>query len=650
MNDALPKPRLLLVDDSEVDRMFVRRAVGKDFYIAEAQNAADALELIQELPFVVALVDYNLPDADGLSLVEPLVLRGIAVVMLTGQGNERVAVAAMKAGASDYIVKDNALKASVTRAVQRALELRRLQDKITQQQDELKARVDELQRERKYVSAVLEAMPDVLVRIDRIGTCTDVFGRVDRVGSELYWPEGRSLSAAADPRGAKAIQAAVNDAFDGGDVCMAEASFSHESAAGNPTHVRQIECRVRALSDEDAVVVLRDITHQKSLQKRVQVSARLESLGRLAGGVAHDFNNLLTAIRGWTGFVRDDLRTAGLDLEDIDGIATATDRAAALTRQLMLFSRHQAAEMQEVDVPANLKGLQHLLERTIGTDLELRVHIQQVDLAVMADLSALEQVVINLVINARDAWHEAEPQGRRGRIEIEAGVATSSTLPGRHGVATEVVRIAVRDNGVGIPEAIRDRIFEPFYSTKTPDKGTGLGLAICFRAVEQFGGELSVVSEVGVGTTITVDIPRCASALSAIEPQSAVANTRGHGARILVVDDEEIVRRVVVRTLQRGGYDVLEADCGEIGIDMLKADPTIDMVLSDVMMPGISGVEVAQLTRSIKPTCAILLVTGYTDRQAEIDAMDVSVLSKPFNREQLLSTVREVLEQDTAAA
>jgi PAS domain S-box-containing protein len=387
-----------------------------------------------------------------------------------------------------------------------------------------------------------------------------------------------------------------------------------------------------------------DLTDVRQLEVQYRQAQKMDAVGRLAGGIAHDFNNLLTAILGTTGLLLEDLgpeSRARLDLQEIE---KAAKRAAGLTRQLLVFSRQQVLEPRVVDLNALVGNLQRMLDRLIGEDIQLRTALT-VDLwPVRADPGQLEQAIVNLVVNARDAM----PHG--GRLTIETanieldGSYAESHVPVQPG---SYVLLAVSDTGVGMDSATKARIFEPFFTTKEPGRGTGLGLATVYGIVKQSGGYIWVYSEPGHGTTFKVYLPRVAGVAEIAEPApSAAIHARG-SETVLLVEDQEDVRRLARRVLEGRGYTVLPASNGDEALDVVAQYPhRIHVLVTDVVMPGINGRELARRVTASRPDVKVLFVSGYTGEavhQRGLLEPGVAFLQKPFTAEVLARKVREVL-------
>jgi PAS domain S-box-containing protein len=387
-----------------------------------------------------------------------------------------------------------------------------------------------------------------------------------------------------------------------------------------------------------------DITQRKQLEEQFRQAHKMEAVGRLAGGVAHDFNNVLTIIRAQTEFLLADLPGDDARRADVMEIQSAADRAAAFTRQLLAFSRRQILQPEVLELNGAITGMEMMVRRLVGEDVVLLTKLQPDLPRISADPSQLQQVLLNLAVNARDAM----PRG--GTLLIETAlVELDEHYPRQHPTARPGVHIvlAVTDTGCGMDSATRSRIFEPFFTTKEPGKGTGLGLSTVYGIVKQSGGHIWVYSEVGRGTTFKLYFPPHYGAVKASEPERAVPPLNGSGATILLVEDERPVRSTVRRLLERHGYHVLEAGNGQDALTLVTArQAEIDLVLSDMVMPGMGGMELADRVRGLTPRIPVVLMTGYTEEaitRAGERPHDEQIIEKPFTLNTMLEKVRWAL-------
>lgn len=382
------------------------------------------------------------------------------------------------------------------------------------------------------------------------------------------------------------------------------------------------------------------------LEEQLRQSQKMDAIGRLAGGIAHDFNNLLTVINGYSQLLATELDETDERRGKVEEIKKAGDRAAALTRQLLAFSRKQVLAARVLDLNGLVAGMNGLLRRVIGEDIEL-VTVSGSSLAsIKADPGQIEQVIVNLAVNARDAM----PKG--GRLTIEtANVDVDAALLGKssHVQPGSYVMLAVSDTGFGMDSHTQANMFEPFFTTKERGKGTGLGLAMVYGIVKQSGGHILVSSEVGLGTTVKVYLPRVQQAVvtaAAGAPQAADRSVNG-SETVLLVEDEESIRKLLVRELRTVGYHVLEAGEGQEAMDLCRGhEGPIHLLLTNVVMPRISGRELAERLVSIRPDMRVLYMSGYTDDTVVrhgVQEADTAFVQKPFTSIQLLQKVRDVL-------
>jgi PAS domain S-box-containing protein len=455
----------------------------------------------------------------------------------------------------------------------------------------------------------------------QVGTGTPLAGR-RKDGSEF--PAEISLSA-IDTKEGPLVSASIRDASD-----RVETRREHE--------------RLEAQNERDI------------LESQLHQSHRLESLGQLAGGVAHDFNNLLAAILNYVGFVTEEITTEiegrpadervrlTAVLSDVSQISAAAERAARLTHQLLAFARREVRNLEVLDINAIITEVETLLRRTIGEDVVLTTQ-GALDLkAVRADRGQIEQILLNLAVNARDAM----PNGGTLNVDTENFTVDeeyATTHPGLR--AGPHVRIRVTDTGTGMDRETIDRAFEPFFSTKPKDKGTGLGLATVYGIVTQTAGLVDIHSEIGAGTTVTILLPGVASAVTLPDAPRAARQHHG-GETILVVEDEDLVVDVASRILTRHGYRVLVARSGVEALEVIQTHRgTIHLLLTDVVMPGLTGKDVAERVSAARPEIRVLYMSGYPESvitsQGVIE-QEIRLMSKPFKAPDLLEHVRAVLD------
>jgi PAS domain S-box-containing protein len=535
--------------------------------------------------------------------------------------------------------------------------------------------ISERSREPATFRDVLEVSDDAAVAIDRDGRIALVnpeaealFGYtsnelIDRSVDMLVSPPShdvaergeseRVLGQASEPLGpGTPLEARRKD----GSEFPVEISLSALDTSEGPlvsAAIRDASDRTvtRREEERDAVQLGRDL-----LETRLHQSHRLESLGQLAGGVAHDFNNLLAAILNYVAFVSDEV---GLELEarpieargrltavlsDVAQIGAAAERAAGLTHQLLAFARREVRNLEVLDVNDIVGEVEILLRRTLGEHVTLVTRGASDLKAVRADRGQMEQILLNLAVNARDAMSNG------GTLTVVAeNFTVDDEYAALHPVvdAGSFVRLRVTDTGAGMERKTLDRAFEPFFSTKPKDKGTGLGLATVYGIVSQMGGLVELRSEVGAGTTVTILLPSVAAAIIEAEPPRPVERHRA-GETILIVEDEELVLDVAHRILMQHGYHVLMARSGTEAFEIINDHRgTIDLLLTDVVMPGSTGKEVAERVAVLRPEIRVLYMSGYPESVIASEGVvdqAIRLLSKPFRAVDLLNRVRAVLD------
>jgi two-component system, cell cycle sensor histidine kinase and response regulator CckA len=637
--------KVLVVDDNDIDREHIRRLLGSDYEIIEAATVQAAGTCLEAGGVECVLLDHRLPDGDGIGLLATLVERRLPVLMLTAQGNEQLAVQALKGGARDYIAKSKLAPELLRRSVAHAIERSRLELELHAHQQRLAASNQALAEREAQLRVVLSQLPAIVWT-----TTLDLrYASVDGAALSTLGLSGAQL-VGADVRGG-VPGAAADSAND--DV---EALHGHRRAAAGESarytcgaRGRVYQCLVEPLRGEGGascgtIGVALDITEARRLEAELRHSQKMEAVGMLAGGIAHNFNNLLTTILGFAGFMSEALPAEGAVRDDLEQVVAAGSRARKLVNQLLAFSHKQPVEPRIIAVNAVLMEMTAMLRQLLGADIELRLSLSEAAWNVRIDPSGLEQVIVNLAINARDAM----PGGGRLTLATEnRGAPADLALQGGEAHPGECVVILVSDTGAGIAPDVLDRIFEPFFTTKGVGRGTGLGLSTCHGIVAQAGGALSVRSLLGAGTTFSVHLPRVYEAVDrhSIPPAE---NVRGGRELVLVVEDDDQVRAVIVRTLLGLGYETLEASSGRQALDVLaRPAKPIDLVLTDVVMPELGGLELADRLRRERPEVRVLLMSAHEDaalRAGTALPQHSRILLKPVTSDSLATKVRAALD------
>jgi PAS domain S-box-containing protein len=396
------------------------------------------------------------------------------------------------------------------------------------------------------------------------------------------------------------------------------------------------------------LLVLHDLTDQRLLERQFLQAQKMEPLGRLAGGIAHDFNNLLTAIGGYAEFLADEFAENDPRLREVDEIRKAADRAAGLTRQLLAFSRKQVLNLSPLDLNAVVSNMDRMLRRLIGEDIKLTTELAPDLRPAHADSGQVEQVIINLAVNARDAM----PNGGHLRLETANVTLGSNDVPPESDLhAGHYVMLAVSDTGVGMSAQTKAHLFEPFYTTKDRGRGTGLGLSTVYGIVKQCGGHITVSSEVDRGTTFCIYLPVAEQPAEPADDVRAAVTVSGGSETILVVEDDPSVLRLTSEALARRGYRVLTANGWLEALDLVsRTNVAIDLVLTDIIMPGMGGRVLGERIRLLRPHVRVLYMSGYPDDNlgdapgAGRHQPAMSLLEKPFTAERLAVKIREILD------
>ena len=398
------------------------------------------------------------------------------------------------------------------------------------------------------------------------------------------------------------------------------------------------------------VINCRDVTHERNVEAQLRQSQKMEAMGLLAGGVAHDFNNLLTSISGYANFAAESIPESHPARTDLREVLKASDLAASLTRQLLAFSRRQVSKPEVLDLNDVVNDSIGMLRRLIGPTVEMAVRLDDSLGTVLVDAGQIRQVIINLAVNGRDAM----PEG--GRLAIETNsVVVDSEHAERRGIAPgNYVMFSVTDTGEGIPPEIQERIFEPFFTTKEQGKGTGLGLSTSYGIVRQAGGFIWVYSEPGSGTTFKVYLP-VASSDAAAKPSAThvAAVAPSSGAAVLVVEDDSAVRTFARRALERAGFTVLVAENGDAALDVLSQENTVRVVITDVIMPGMSGGVLGRMLEELYPSINVLYTSGFPRDEMPAKTgipANVSYLEKPYSSADLARYATNLMKRGSVAA
>ena len=626
--------RLLVVEDSEADAellvLELRRA-GFALEFERVDSAAALAAALDRATWDLIISDNSMPGFSGTEALAQLRSRGLDIpfIFVSGTMGEDLAARALDAGAGDALEKGN---------------LRRLMPVIRRELREFGERRARRESEASY-SALVQQAPLGIYRSTPAGRFVSANAALVRMLGYSTADELLALDMArdvyADPDERRRL--VEHDTYTDKVYDELEATWKKQDG----TRIR-VQLSVRASRDTDGRVefyeaFVRDITNQRQLEAQLAQAQKMEAIGRLAGGVAHDFNNLLTVILSYSELLLEDLPQGSATREDIGQIRKAAQGASELTRQLLAFSRQQVLQPKVVDPNAAVTGIERLLGRVLREDVHLSCTLAADAGTVRVDPGQLEQVLMNLAVNARDAM----PQG--GQLTIEtANVDLDETYMQAHPLAAagRYVMLAVTDTGMGMDAATQARIFEPFFTTKEVGQGTGLGLATVQGIVQQSGGFIWVYSEPNHGTCFKVYLPRVDGLVSA-DVNVPLERTRGTET-VLVVEDVAAVRAVARKMLERYGYRVLDAADGEAAVRIADGSgEQIHLLLTDVVMPNLNGRDLAALFAQTRPTTKVLFMSGYTDdaivRHGILEE-GLAYLQKPFTPVSLARKVRAVLD------
>ncbi len=660
MTVPLEPTRVLIIDDDPSDREICKRYIqtaGGKFLFCDESSGASGLQACDSFTPDCVLLDYSLPDMDGLTVLRHLKSDTTTlkhpVVMLTAIGSEQTAVEAMKLGLMDYLVKNPANMDLLPRTIENAIRKFRMEEEIALRRAELHKRNRELEL----------AQEDLLLEKEKYRSLTEAI-------PQLVWTASSSqLVQFANNRLLEYSGHSSNSSWPFSSLVYPDdldgfrEAWSAAAASGG---IFETEIRLRRALDNTfrwhlvrAVPVLTingkldnwfgtctDIENQRRAEESAREQQKLESIGLLAGGIAHDFNNLLVGIMGGASFAIQTLDNDHPAYPMLDMVVKASERAAHLTQQLLAYAGKSQAFLEPVNISKMLRETCDLLHASISKQVTLEFQLDPDVPEIEANSGQLQQLIMNLIINAAEAIGEnaGKVRARTFVHEVQEGEEYRNALgytinPGRY-IGLEVV-----DSGCGMDSQTRAKIFEPFFTTKFT--GRGLGLAAVQGIVRSLHGLIEVVSAPGMGTEFRVLLPaRATKSARSMEPPAAGLP---EPARILIIDDEEVVRRTFRAVLQQAGYTVLIANGGKSGVEIYRKDHAeIDLVLLDMSMPGKPGVQILQEIRSIDPEVPVAIASGYSEQEVarQFDTVSISgFVQKPFTSDRLLKKTAAILNE-----
>ncbi len=642
----MSKPlRLLMIEDSESDADMILRLLMQGGFDVHSQRVEDAEGLrhaLTEPAWDVIVADYHLPgfDAPGALRILQECGHDTPCIVVSGVMGEETAVEMMKSGAHDYLTKNNLTR--LVPAVEREVADAAAQRRSREVQEELRESEERLA---------------LAVETTQIGT----FDFHPQTG-KLIWSRlarqhfGLATNAEVDY---ETFRRAIHPADRDHATQMVQTALRFENSGHyadeyrtvgiDDGHERCLSSRGRVFFDEGSrpvrfIGVIQNITDRKRLEQQLFQSQKLETVGRLAGSIAHEFNNLLTIINGYAHLVLAEMAPDNSQRDSMNELAKAAMQAAGLTRQLVAFSHHQTPDLKTVAVNELIGDYENILRRVLGEKIDLSLSLDPAAGAFRADPGQVGQALMNLAVNAKDAM----PDG--GKLTI----GTSSMFVDEQYARTHLfvnpghsVVVTVADTGTGMSPEVKSHLFEPFYTTREHGKGTGLGLPTVYGiVVNQSGGSIWVSSELGKGTTIKLFFPSVGwDANAGLAPSTENAASRGE--TILLAEDEPGVRKYTRGILQRSGYTVLEAANGVEALALARSQAgPVNMLLTDIIMPSMGGIELAEKFSAEFPRTPVLFMSGYTDQIMRHWSTLSAYVQKPFTQTGLLSQVRELLDRD----
>ena len=670
MRTMKDRPLILAIDDQAQNNELLEAFLAPEGYdILTAESGEEALEKLSAHPIDIILLDVIMPGIDGFALTRRIRQDSVnfllPIILVTALSRTEDRIMGIEAGCDDFISKPID-KMELLARVRSLLKVKAYNDLLGKYRGELEL---DVARRTEELQLALKALrkSEELFRLSfdnaNIGVAfTTLDGKLIHInaafcallGHERAETEGTAFSEFLHP----------DDRMEDLDTLRALLSGELPSARFER---RLMHKDGRIVWADESVILLRDsatgepifyITHivditerkqaeaqQKVLEEQLRAAQKMEAIGSLAGGIAHDFNNLLSVILSYTGFLMKAVPEGDPSRSDLLEVKQAAERAATLTHQLLAFSRKQVLQSVRLDLNQVIKGVAKMLTRILGEDIELSIALEPGLGLVMADPGQIEQVLMNLVVNARDAM------SRGGKLTIEtSNKEIDAGYAARHdGMAPgDYVMFAVSDSGTGMDKETQARIFEPFFSTKGPGKGTGLGLSTVFGIVKQSGGSIWVYSEPGQGSSFKIYLPRLQAPLAAEDDKPQSNSVRLTGTEtILLVEDEEAMRRATERILVGAGYTVLAASDGDEGLEVgARHSGEIHLLLTDVIMPHRGGNDLAQELVKSRPSIKVIFMSGYTDdaivNHGVLDA-GTNFIGKPFTEDALIRKVQEVL-------
>jgi two-component system, cell cycle sensor histidine kinase and response regulator CckA len=630
---------ILIVNDAQAQLEVISRVLRVCGYnLLTASDGQEGFEVAQRKRPDLVIGDISMPQVDGIEMCRlirktPNLDRTPILLVSAHRKDSQSAVAALEAGGDDYLEAPYEAERLVTKVAQ-LIERRRTETALRKAEERYRSIFE------NALEGIFQSTPDgrftsvnpALVQLLGFESSEELIAHQLMMGRQFF----------VDPSCQKELEGLLTRHG-------AVVGFKCEVYRKDLSKIWTVQ-NVRAVRDERGTMLhydgsIEDITDRKTLEEQLLQSQKMEAIGQLAGGIAHDFNNLLTAINGYSELALQELRAEDPLWRDINEIRKAGERAASLTRQLLAFSRKQVLQPEVLDLNSVVSEMERMLRRLIGEDVELRTVLRPLLGNIKADPGQIEQVIMNLAVNARDAM----PAGGTLTIETQ-GVDLDEEYSMQHVVVKSghYIMLGVSDTGSGMDEKTQKRIFEPFFTTKGTGKGTGLGLSTVYGIVKQSGGNIWVYSELGRGTTFKIYLPRIDESAPEYKRRIEEGEYFRGTETILLAEDEEMLRKLAREVLERQGYQVLEASNGGSALMTCETyQGPIHLLISDIIMPEMGGSELASRIGQLRPELKVLYISGYTDDTIAhhgILNLEIAFLQKPFTPHELARKVREVLD------
>jgi two-component system, cell cycle sensor histidine kinase and response regulator CckA len=635
------KTQILIVEDEGIvakDLQAMLRRLGYHVPVTVGTGELAIQTAIQNQPDLV-LMDIQLRGSmDGVQASAAIAeVQDVPILYLTANSDQATFQRARDTDPFGFVIKpfeERSLQASIEMALYKHKTEKRIRDR------------------EQWLSTTLSSIADAVITTDCEGRVTFLNAAAQKLcGWDPVEAFGRpypKIFQVLDERTRAVALDKISFALTEGSSWRSKTHAILRRADGTETFIEHSVAPIRHGADgriSGCVVVFSDVSEQKRLEERLRQVQKMDAIGKLAGGIAHDFNNAITAIIGYAEMIQKQIDSPQMLHRNAKQIVRAAEHSARLTHQLLAFSRKQVLHPRCLDLKVELAEIEGMVRRLIGENIVLKTEAESDLWNTMADAGHIQQVILNMAINARDAM----PHGGHLTIGLSnVTVSPEDAVRIPEGRAGDFARLTITDTGMGMSREVMGRIFEPFFTTKEPGKGTGLGLATCYGIIQQTSGMIAVSSEVGVGTTFSVYFPRSAEARTTSEYGVATESLPVGSETILLVEDEDILRELVVQVLENLGYRVLAARDGIEAMEILSNSADVSLVMTDLVMPRMSGRELVMWVDDHVGAMRVLLMSGYTDDElirSAIEGAEIAYLQKPFAPKALAQRVRQLLDR-----